>query len=113
MAEPATSMDIPAEAVTYRMDDPSHAIEAGARYGIKMLSPDEAKQALPHFGGQGVARPTEVGGATWLPWLVLSVPTRRPALSTFIPWGEVTPSAALTGKPSRPVGQSDAECGEK
>ncbi len=53
MAEPASSMDIPDEAVTYRMDDPSHAIEAGARHGIQMLSPDEAKQALPHFGGLG------------------------------------------------------------
>jgi hypothetical protein len=53
MAEPASSMDIPDEAVTYRMDDPSHAIEAGARHGIRMLSPDEAKQALPHFGGLG------------------------------------------------------------
>jgi quercetin dioxygenase-like cupin family protein len=53
MAEPAISMDLPARAVTYRMDDPSHAIEAGARYGIKMLSPDEAKEVLPHFGGLG------------------------------------------------------------
>ena len=46
-------MDIPDEAVTYRMDDPMHAIEAGARHGIRMLSPEEAKQALPHFGGLG------------------------------------------------------------
>lgn len=34
-------------------NDPSHAIEAGKKYGIKMLSPEEARQALPHFGGLG------------------------------------------------------------
>ena len=62
MAEPASSMDIPADAVTYRMDDPSHAIETGAQYGIKMLSPDEAKRALPHFGGLGAnLAPTSLG----------------------------------------------------
>jgi quercetin dioxygenase-like cupin family protein len=53
VAEHAASMEIPADAVTYRTDDPEHAIEAGARYGIGMLSPDEAKRALPHFGGFG------------------------------------------------------------
>ena len=53
MAKPATSMDIPTDAVTYLTDDPSRAIEAGKKYGIKMLSPKEARRALPHFGGLG------------------------------------------------------------
>jgi quercetin dioxygenase-like cupin family protein len=53
MAKPATSMDIPTNAVTYLTDDPSHAIEAGAKYGIKFLSPDEARRALPYFDGLG------------------------------------------------------------
>jgi len=53
MAKRATSMDIPTDAVIYLTDDPSHAIEAGKKYGIKMLSPEEARQALPHFGGLG------------------------------------------------------------
>jgi len=53
MAKPATSMDIPTDAVTYLKDDPSHAIEAGKKYGIKMLSPEEARQVLPHFDGLG------------------------------------------------------------
>ena len=53
MAKRATSMDIPTDAVTYLTDDPSHAIEAGEKYGIKMLSPEEARRALPHFGGLG------------------------------------------------------------
>ena len=54
MAKRATSMDIPTDAVTYLTDDPSHAIEAGEKYGIEMLSPEEARRALPHFGGLGV-----------------------------------------------------------
>jgi quercetin dioxygenase-like cupin family protein len=64
MAKSATSMEIPADAVTYRMDDPSHAIELGWRYGIRMLSPDEARQALPHFGGLGanLAQTTQADG---------------------------------------------------
>jgi uncharacterized cupin superfamily protein len=53
MAKPATSMDIPTNAVTYLTDDPSRAIEAGAKYGIKILSPEEARRALPHFDGLG------------------------------------------------------------
>jgi hypothetical protein len=53
MAKRATSMDIPTDAVTYLTDDPSHAIEPGKKYGIKMLSPEEARRALPHFGGLG------------------------------------------------------------
>ena len=53
MAKPATSMDIPTDAVTYLTDDPSRAIEAGKKYGIEILSPGEARQALPHFGGLG------------------------------------------------------------
>jgi quercetin dioxygenase-like cupin family protein len=53
MAKRATSMDIPTDAVTYLIDDPSHAIEAGEKYGIKMLSAEEARRTLPHFGGLG------------------------------------------------------------
>ena len=53
MAEPASSMDIPDHAVTYLTDDPSHAIETGKKYGIKMLSPDEVRKTLPHFSGLG------------------------------------------------------------
>lgn len=41
MAKPATSMEIPTDAVTYLTDDPARAIEAGEKYGIKMLSPAE------------------------------------------------------------------------
>jgi quercetin dioxygenase-like cupin family protein len=54
MAKRAASMDIPTDSITYLVDDPSHAIEAGEKYGIKMLSLEEARRALPHFGGLGV-----------------------------------------------------------
>ena len=55
MAKPATSMDIPTDAVTYLTDDPSRATEAGKKYGTEILSPAEARQALPHFGSAGSA----------------------------------------------------------
>ena len=35
MAKRAISMNIPTDAATYFEDDPSHAIEAGKKYGIK------------------------------------------------------------------------------
>ncbi len=56
MAEPATSMNLPTEAVTYMMDDPSHAIRLGAANGIRFLSPEEAAELLPHYPGFGVPR---------------------------------------------------------
>jgi hypothetical protein len=52
-AKRATSMDMPTDAVTYLKDEPSHAIEAGKKYGIKMLPPEEARQVQPHFEGLG------------------------------------------------------------
>ena len=53
MAKRATSMEIPTDAVTYLTDDPSRAIEAGKKHGIEILSPEEARLALPHFEGLG------------------------------------------------------------
>jgi hypothetical protein len=50
---PCDHMDIPTDAVTYLTDEPSHAIEAGKKYGIKMLSPEETRRVLAHFGGLG------------------------------------------------------------
>ncbi|MGL4620501.1 MAG: cupin domain-containing protein [Chroococcidiopsis sp.] len=53
MAEPATSMNLPTEAVTYLMDDPSHAIHLGEANGIRFLSPEETAKELPHYPGFG------------------------------------------------------------
>lgn len=51
MAKPASSMELPVDAVTYLTDDPLHAVDMGIRHGIRILSADEARRALPHFGG--------------------------------------------------------------
>jgi quercetin dioxygenase-like cupin family protein len=53
MAEPATSMNLPTEAVTYLMDDPSHAIRLGEANGIRFLSPEETAKELSHYPGFG------------------------------------------------------------
>ena len=49
MSSPATTMELPREAVTYAVDDPEHALAVGAAHGIRMLSPGEAAEALPRF----------------------------------------------------------------
>ena len=54
MAGPATSMTLPKTAVTYVMDNPTHALNVGAAHGIRMLSLEETAEALPHYPGFGV-----------------------------------------------------------
>ena len=54
MSEPAKSMVLPDSAVTYAVDDPEHAIRVGASNGIRILSPSETRQALPHYPGFGM-----------------------------------------------------------
>jgi quercetin dioxygenase-like cupin family protein len=54
MAEPATSMELPKDAVTYVMGDPTQAIALGAKNGCRILSPDETSTMLPHYPGFGV-----------------------------------------------------------
>lgn len=56
MAEPATSMELPIGAITYQMEDPSHAIRIGEENGIHILSPEETARDLPHYPGFGVKR---------------------------------------------------------
>jgi hypothetical protein len=53
MAEPATSMNLLTEAITYNVDDPSHAIRVGAENGIRILSPEETAEQLPRYPGFG------------------------------------------------------------
>lgn len=53
MAEPATGMELPPSGTTYAMDDPAHAIEVGARYGLRFLTPDETRELLPNYPGFG------------------------------------------------------------
>jgi hypothetical protein len=57
MAEPATSMDLPTDAVTYKTLDPVHAATVGAANGIILLSPEESARDLPLYPGFGTKRP--------------------------------------------------------
>ena len=59
MSTPATSMELPTGAITYALDDPAHAIAIGAQHGIKILTPAEIKELLPHYPGFGVPRPEQ------------------------------------------------------
>jgi len=53
MAEPTTSMNLPTEAVTYLMDDPSQAISLGEANDVRFLSLEEIAKELPHYPGFG------------------------------------------------------------
>ncbi|WP_213803958.1 cupin domain-containing protein [Granulicella sp. dw_53] len=53
MGEPAKSMELQEDAITYQTDDPSHGIRVGAELGVHLLTPEEAKRALPHYPGFG------------------------------------------------------------
>jgi quercetin dioxygenase-like cupin family protein len=56
MSNPATNMEIPATATTYAESDPTEAIALAAKYGVKMLSPEETAELLPQYPGFGVPR---------------------------------------------------------
>jgi quercetin dioxygenase-like cupin family protein len=53
MAEPATSLELPPNGITYAMDDPAHAVAVGARHGIKILTPVETRALMPNYPGFG------------------------------------------------------------
>lgn len=56
MSSPATSMEIPANITTYADSDPAAAIALAAKYGVKMLIPEETAELLPQYPGFGVPR---------------------------------------------------------
>ena len=56
MSEPAKELSLPKGGITYAMDDPEHAITVGKKHGIKILSPKDTAQLLPHYPGFGVKR---------------------------------------------------------
>src|SRR5215813_10412977 len=53
MGSPAQGMELPEDGVTYAMSDPEHAISVARRYGVKILTPEETKAALPKYPGFG------------------------------------------------------------
>lgn len=70
MSNPATSMEIPANVTTHADSDPAAALAFAqrsegklnevitllAKYGVKMLTPKETAELLPHYPGFGVPR---------------------------------------------------------
>lgn len=56
MSSPATRMELPPMATTYALDDPARAVATGAKHKIKILSPAETADLLPHYPGFGAAR---------------------------------------------------------
>lgn len=56
MSSPATDMEIPAQIATYAESDPAAAIALAAKYGVKMLTPEETAELLPQYPGFGVPR---------------------------------------------------------
>ncbi len=62
MSSPATSMDIPANTTTYADSDLDAAIVLAAKYGVKMLTPEETAELLPQYPGFGVSPLSKNGG---------------------------------------------------
>ncbi len=56
MSSPATSMELPESAYVIALSDPAPAIELAAKHGVKMLTPAETAELLPHYPGFGVPR---------------------------------------------------------
>ena len=54
MSEPAQSMALPSDAVTYAVADLRHAIALGEMNGTHALTPDETSVLLPHYPRRGV-----------------------------------------------------------
>jgi quercetin dioxygenase-like cupin family protein len=56
MGSPTASMELPPDGVTYAMSDPTHAIAIGRQYGVRILTPEETKVALPKYPGFGIKK---------------------------------------------------------
>ena len=54
MGEPARDMVLPDLVITNAVDDPEQAISVGASWGIRFLTPEDTKKALPLYPGFGV-----------------------------------------------------------
>lgn len=56
MSSPATNMEMPIDVATYAQADPAHARAMAAKHNMKILSPTETAELLPHYPGFGVRR---------------------------------------------------------
>jgi hypothetical protein len=53
MGEPAASMELRNHQATHVMSDPAPTIRVAAANGIRILSPEETAELLPHYPGFG------------------------------------------------------------
>jgi quercetin dioxygenase-like cupin family protein len=51
MGQPTGDMFLPSGQSTYAQSDPQHAMAVGKKYGIKILTPEETRRALPKYRG--------------------------------------------------------------
>jgi len=54
MGEPAASMRLPDHQATHAISDPARAVRVAAANGIRILSPEETGELLPHYPGFGI-----------------------------------------------------------
>jgi len=54
-------MELPPAATTYAQADPTQAIATGEKHGIKILTPAETTELLPHYPGFGLPRAQRSG----------------------------------------------------
>ena len=56
MGQPTGGMSLPSGQSTYAQSDPQHAIAVAKKYGVKILTPEETRDALPKYPGFGANR---------------------------------------------------------
>jgi hypothetical protein len=56
MGQPTGEMFLPSGQSTYAQSSPEHAMAVAKKYGIKILTPEETRQAFPKYPGFGVDR---------------------------------------------------------
>jgi quercetin dioxygenase-like cupin family protein len=54
MGEAARDLSVPAPSTIAPIEDPTETIQVGASWGIRFLSPEDTKKALPEYPGFGV-----------------------------------------------------------
>jgi quercetin dioxygenase-like cupin family protein len=56
MGEPTGKMSLPSGQATYAQSNPQHAMAVAKKYGVKILTPEETRLALPKYPGFGADR---------------------------------------------------------
>ena len=56
VVQPAETLELNDDAVTYAMSDPQRFIELAAKYGTQSMTPEQTKKAFPKYAGFGVKK---------------------------------------------------------